>query len=310
MINASAPGNLMLMGEHSVLEGELALALAVNYRVEVSLKPLHEPVCRIHSALAEIEFSLDQIPDLVELNFVLEVIRQLAEQLSRGFELSIKSEFSHQVGLGSSAAVTVATLAAVMRYADLDTSKDQIFDRALRVVRTVQQGRGSGADLAASVFGGIVAYSIEPRHIEVLTGAPPITLHYVGYKMKTPDVIRRVEALRQPHPELYADLYHLMGRVTLAAKQAIQHEDWQDLGRLMNQYSGLMDALGVCDSKLAELQYRLRALPEVVGAKISGSGLGDSVITLGVDHTEDLGYLEIPVAVSPRGVEVEGRIDG
>ena len=64
----------------------------------------------------------------------------------------------------------------------------KLYDAALAVIHTVQNGRGSGTDLAASLYGGLIAYRAAPRELSPLSGAPDIALWYVGYKMKTPDV--------------------------------------------------------------------------------------------------------------------------
>lgn len=310
MIRVSAPANLMLMGEHAVLHNQLALALAVDRRVFVELVPLNERICRINSFLADYEAPLDALRVHPQLSFVLAAIQSVASELPSGLHLTIHSEISHQVGLGSSAAVTAAVVAALAKFIGSDCSQETLFDTAFSVVRKVQQGRGSGTDLAASIYGGMLAYRVSPRRVQKLEGSPKIVLHYVGYKMKTPDVIQYVDQLAKPHPELFEQIYRLMGEVTNTALDAIINRDWQDLGRLMNQYAGLMDALGVCDLHLADLQYKLRAVEGVFGAKISGSGLGDSVITLGVDSTADLGYQMIPLAISSRGLEIEDSRHG
>jgi mevalonate kinase len=68
-------------------------------------------------------------------------------------------------------------------------------------------------------------------------------------------------------------------------------------------YQGLMDALGVNDLALSDIIYSLRKSEVILGAKISGSGLGDCVIALGTDDSLALPYEMIPVAVSGVGVE-------
>ncbi len=189
------------------------------------------------------------------------------------------------------------------------------------MVHQVQDGRGSGTDLVAAVYGGVVGYTVAgpgvAPQVHRLQGIPTISLFYVGYKMKTPDVLKRVEGFAAQSPELYADLYQLMGRTTEQAEQAVDNADWPQFGRLMNIYQGLMDALGVNDAYLAEIIYSLRSSPDVLGAKISGSGLGDCVLALGhpaqlplsykrsYEGVDEQYYEQIPVAVSAKGVTVE-----
>lgn len=302
-IEVSAPGSLMLMGEHAVLFGEPALACAVDARLAVTLLPRHDRQVLVDSALGQYRGTLERLAPMPELAFVLAVIEHYAPQLEYGFELTIRSGFSHTVGLGSSAAVTAATTAAIAAHTGQGTAPEELFDIALTAVHRVQNGRGSGTDLAASIYGGVISYSLAPCEVRPLPGLPPIVLYYCGYKMKTPDVLALVEHKAMRQPELYAGLYRLMGQTTIAAEQAVREQDWTALGELMNIYQGLMDALGVCDATLADMVHCLRAEQAVLGAKISGSGLGDCVLALGQVESE-LPWESIPVAVAATGVEI------
>ena len=114
---ASAPGSLMLLGEHAVLHGQLALVCAVNRRIQVTLTPRKDRTIRISSALGRRSMTVDAIKPSKPLRFVMAALRRFAKTLPSGFDLRIDSDFSHQVGLGSSAAVTVATLAVLKQFA-------------------------------------------------------------------------------------------------------------------------------------------------------------------------------------------------
>ena len=309
-IKASAPGNLMLMGEHAVLKGHRALACAVDKRIFVTLTPRADRKVTVDSALANYHSTLDELADCAELGFMVAVMRNFASQLPAGFDLTVTSEFSHTVGLGSSAAVTAATVAALLAYAGESTplSKSAVFDQALAVVHKVQGGRGSGTDLAATIYGGVVGYTQTPRQVTSYPKVPAVRLHYVGYKMKTPDVIAKVEAASAPYPEFYSALYELMHQASLAAEQAVEQADWPVLGHWMNVYQGLLDTLGVNDGNLSEMIYNLRQQASTLGSKISGSGLGDCVLSVIDDQNtvEPLAhYDEISVAISPQGVMCE-----
>ncbi len=305
-IKVSAPGSIMLMGEHAVLYGYRAIACAVDKYMQVSLQPRQDRDVVIHSALSEYQSNLDQLEPDDQLTFVLYAVRQVSEELEFGFELTITSEFSHTVGLGSSAAVTAAVVAALAAYVGEVLDKAALFERALAVVHGVQ-GRGSGTDLAASVYGGLIAYTVEPRQVESLPGLPPISLVYTGYKTRTPDVLAIVADKAAHQPDIYQSLYQLMHTVSTKAEAAINLENWEALGELMNIYQGLMEALGVNDATLADIIYQLRTASGIQGAKISGSGLGDCVVALGRNEELNIPYESIPVAVSQQGVTFQGR---
>jgi len=310
-IRIAAPGSIMLMGEHAVLRGAKALACAVDKYMHLTLLPRHDRQVIIHSALAEYRANLDHLTDEPALSFVLTALRQWQPKLPAGFELSIESEFSHTLGLGSSAAVVAALTCALDRYAATGLTPAQLFDAALAVIHTVQNGRGSGTDLAASLYGGLIAYRAAPRELSPLSGAPDIALWYVGYKMKTPDVLALVERQSRHAPQLYAQLDTLMAQTSEQAEQAVAVGNWAQLGRLMNIYQGLMDALGVNDGALSAIIYALRSQSGVLGSKISGSGLGDCVVALGEAGTfAGLADTAVPGQRIDVGLSAHGAIHG
>src|SRR5210317_433600 len=97
-IIASAPGSLMLLGEHAVLHGHHALVCAINHRISVQLTPLKENVVRIDSELGTYESPLHNLMEHSALRFVIQSIRQHADQIPSGFGLRIDSEFSSEIG--------------------------------------------------------------------------------------------------------------------------------------------------------------------------------------------------------------------
>lgn len=301
LIKLSVPGSIMLMGEHAVLFGETALSCAIDRHLHITLQANDNQQIEINSQLASYQANLQQLPDEPKLSFVIEAIRHFQKQLPGGFKLTIESEFSHQLGLGSSAAVTAGVVAALLSYSQQATDLESIFDHSLKIIHRQQQGRGSGADLIASLYGSTVAYRVKPRSIEQLPVLPNIGLFYAGYKTKTPQVLKKVEQAAKQQPQIYRQLYQLMGQVSEQSKTAIKRQDWPQLGQLMNIYHGLMDALGVSDHALSDMVYQLRQQPTVWGAKISGSGLGDCVLSLSNSQPK-LHYQTIELSASTTGL--------
>jgi len=290
----------MLMGEHAVVKGYWAIACALDKRIQVTLIPRSDRAVLVRSKLANYSASLDNLMADNKLSFVLKAI-ELAH-MDKGFELDIEAEFSHTLGLGSSAAVTVATIKALAEYSNTTLTREMHLQQALAVVHGVQ-GRGSGTDLAASIYGGMIAYKVDPCEVIPLSGLPVICLHYSGYKTKTPVVLEIVANKAAQHPCIYAGIYKMMDTITGEAISAVNAQDWQGFGELMNIYQGQMDSLGVNDAKLSEIIYTLRKNPAIRGAKISGSGLGDCVISLGAE-LELAGYQQIKLSVAEGGAKI------
>lgn len=295
----------MLMGEHAVLRGHPAIVCAISKRMKIALTPCEDKTIRLHSALGEHQTTLDELAPNESFRFVLGAIRACREGLEQGFELDIRSEMSHQMGLGSSAAVTVATLAALAGAQGKEPEPGCLMECGTQIIRKVQGGVGSGADVAASTYGGCLRFFAETQEVVKLSTTPQLTVLYSGSKTPTPEVVAIVEENRKQQPELFVELDGLIGKVVQRAFEAASRSDWETMGELMNINQGLMDALGVNNAKLAELVYALRADPNIHGSKISGSGLGDCLVGLGKSMRRDWGVPSLAVQVDPVGATVE-----
>lgn len=291
----------MLLGEHAVLHGHRALVGAINRRITVELFPLDGESVEIQSALGEYKAPLDELIDHPSFSFVLQVVEQYRAQVPSGFRLSIESDFSADIGFGSSAAVTVAAHAALRAWTmEEEPAQEALFRAALQTVRAVQ-GRGSGADLAASVFGGIVGYTTQPT-FDPVEIAVPLTAVYCGYKTPTPQVIQQVEALRAEAPDVFEMLYAEVDASVVAAVDALRAHDLPGFGGILNRNNDLMRAMGVDTPELKEIVDALQREPDVFGAKISGSGMGDCAIGIGYTPLEQLEYSTYHLEISPAGV--------
>lgn len=297
----------MLFGEHAVLRGKQALVCAVNKRLHMQLLPNQSTKIIINDTrigTLELDISALQIQD--PFKYVLASIMLFKKQLANGCTININAEFSSVVGLGSSAAVTVATVALLGLWLnDKPLTNDEIFNYAKQVILTVQ-GRGSGADLAASVYGGVLSYVMEPFSYAKLGNIPELTAIYCGYKTPTSEVIRIVTELQQQDPVKYANLFQAMHLCATRAIDAIQQANWVLLGNLFDQHHELQAALGTSDQVLDRLKHTLSAQPEIYGAKISGSGLGDCIIGLGSLPRQIFaampGVVQFPVIIDNHGL--------
>lgn len=310
--SSSAPANLMLFGEHAVLHGLQALCCAVDQRIHVELTPRPDNQIHLHSALGSCVVTLDQVKIQTPFEFVLTAIDHYRNHFRTGFDLTITAEFAATVGLGSSAAVSVATVAVLASWLGLHLSPLQLFNDAKAVIVAVQ-GVGSGADVAAAVFGGVVAYRMDPLEIKPFSIMPDIVLVYSGAKVPTRTVIQYVAEQQRDNPELYQRLFDGIDACTQAAIAALAQQDWVELGELMNIHQKLQEALGVSTPLLNTLITDLCQQPTIYGAKISGSGLGDCVVGLGMlperffpvnAEQQSVGVQQIPVKISIQGCQV------
>ncbi len=321
----------MLMGEHAVLYNHPALVAAIDRRITVTLIPKSDANDRsvsISSHLGSLRTHLDSLEIQTPFQFVLAAILEERHALTQGFELWIESEFSHTVGFGSSAAVVVATLAALEKFQQIEGDKSDscntheqniaLLTKAHAVIRRIQ-GIGSGADAAASIFGGVISYQMPlkvpsvPPSVECLEHLPPLLAIYSGAKVPTPLVIKQVEKAYNRNPTIIEQLFKTIAACTESARNAHQNADWESLGLLMNIHQGLQTALGVSNKILDAIVESLRASKQIYGAKISGAGLGDCVIGLGTLNQASIeelknksqGIQHFPISASKVGLKYE-----
>ena len=298
MPSASAPGSLMLLGEYAVLHRQHALVCAIDKRMHVTLTPRHDSNIIIESALGHYETTLMNLHPVQPFQFVLTALHSMRKYLRQGFHLHIASEFSATVGFASSAAVTVATLKVLSQQLGMHFSSDELIKRARNIVRAVQ-GSGSGADVAACVLGGVVLYRTQPFTAKKMACTFPISVVYCGYKTPTAVAIQQVTQRFSNYPDIFTKLLQAINQCTLRGAAALTSEDWKSLGAVMNIQQGLMDALGVNSPDLTAIIQMLRRQAGILGAKISGSGLGDCVVALG-DATLDSSTMLVPDAAQIR----------
>ena len=299
--SVSVPGSLMLMGEHAVLHGHPALAMAVEPRMTLRFQVREDDRIHVTSEMGTLEGARDHLPESEALRFVRQALMTLPPVT--GCDISITSELDATRGWGSSAAVTVGMVAGLRHLNRMEGSRMEIATQARNIIRTVQ-GSGSGSDAAASTFGGIVKVLTDPYEVEPVPGHMEFSMAYAGYKTPTPEVIRQVEDLWKEQPEEQAQIFEEMEHTLKEMVRGLGEGTLDRLGPLLDAHHDLQRRLGTSDETLEHLVHAFRSHPDVQGAKISGSGIGDSVIALGTTSATIEGYTCDPVHLSPTGVEI------
>lgn len=310
VIRATAPGSVMLLGEHAVLRGKQAVVAAVDRCIHVTLRPRADRRIVVASDLGNGATSVEECRLPSPLRFVQAALRQHQRTLPGGMELTITSDLPATLGLGSSAAVTAAMLGAVRAWLGLPAAAHDLLNETVTVIRRAQ-GMGSGADAAASLFGGTLLFQScpTPTVVERFEQPPPIVLCASGVKTPTPRVVERVEQFRQHHPRVIDTIDNAVHQTVIEAASAIKQGDLPRLGRLFNVNHGLMNALGVSNALLEEMVWALRGEPTIHGAKISGAGLGDCIVGVGHITGRQRPWEIVPTTITNKGLIVDTRRD-
>jgi mevalonate kinase len=292
-VEISAPGKLMLFGEHSVIYQRPCIVTAVDQRMRVSAEMTDTKFFKIKAPdIGVAEYSEEigsptasEVPKGVR--FTATAIRNFYQlhPVGAGVTIQTKSDFSSEFGFGSSSAVTAAALKALSDLFELGISNEELFKLSYKTVLDVQRV-GSGFDLAAAIWGGTVYFQsggseIVPLDVRDL----PLIVGFTGIKADTPTLVRKVAEIHARYRELTDRIFDTISGIVEDARYAIEDVDVRRLGELMDINQGLLDSLGVSSLKLAKLVFAARQAG-ATGAKLSGAGGGDCMIALSLDENK------------------------
>ncbi|MBK8256062.1 MAG: hypothetical protein IPK82_25765 [Polyangiaceae bacterium] len=297
---ARAPGKLVLSGAYSVLEGATAIVAAVDrYVIADTSRPAERQTDEVLAAIRAGAMKRAVWFDASALRFTL----------PDGGDVKL--------GIGSSAAIVAASMAAA--WADEDRTLDNrvLFSATLSAHRTAQKG-GSGIDVAASVFGGVLACTlggeaglvVKPHELPSGVHIHVFATHVAA---STPELLRLVRGFSATSPDRYRSL---MDRAKAGAHAALAAEDVPSLLCALTEQSAALRTLGQeCSAPIFTPD--VDALVEVATAEQavfypSGAGGGDAALFVGgappspefLAQAQSRGRFHIPMIVGAPGVHL------
>jgi mevalonate kinase len=329
-ITVSAPGKLMLMGEHAVVYGHPCLVTAVGQRMKMELSKIDELEDRnIEGGNENSKYSITiNAPDVKVDNYSKSLGQLGVGDIPKGarfieiavnnfrkkypFEESLtfttSSEFSSEFGFGSSSASTVCTVFGLSKILDIPLSNKELFDIAYQTVLDIQR-KGSGFDIAAAIYGGTLYFETGGTSIEPLDLPPlPLIVGYSGVKGDTVKLLSHVSELRTSQPEKVERLFSSITQLVHQGKEALLSGDFRKLGTLFTFNQDYLRNLGVSIEQL-DAMVDAAILGGAFGAKLSGAGGGDCMIALSDPIKRDTITQEI-TNVGGQVIEVETGVEG
>ena len=319
-ITVSAPGKLMLLGEHAVVYNHPCLVTAVDQRIRATVETLDVLEFQLEATDVKVtgykkplsELGVGDIPK--GSKFVEIAVKNINDKypLKTGLTITTTSEFSSQFGFGSSSASTVCTIKAVSEILGLNLSNKEIFDLSYKTVLDIQ-GKGSGFDVAASVFGGTLYFVAGGKVIEPLkSDSLPLIVGYSGVKADTVALINKVKESFANRQDRLNEIYNCIEVLVNDAKDALLKMDWKNFGELMNEDQKYLDKLGVSIGKLNNM-IKGALSAGAYGAKLSGAGGGDCMIAVASEDKRQavekainaVGGEVINVKANAEGVRIE-----
>lgn len=303
----SAPGKMILFGEHAVVFGKPALALAIDMRITSSVSTSCDFAVNGHRMNKKYH----------------SYISSALDEAWGGPPISVEtsSNIPSGSGLGSSAAVTVSCVGAMLAAKD-EFDPEAIARKSFEVEFRVQ-GAASPTDTSVSSHGhGVIVspekmdgflWTIEKagrawniHHCEV----PDLTfiIGYTGIHASTGPLVAKVRRLVESEAEAHAAVDRI-GSIVTEGAEALVAADKARIGRLMDENHQLLNGLGVGHELLDAFVSAARE--HSYGAKLTGAGGGGSMIALTdspdkvADVIRQAGGTPFEVRVGCEGVRVE-----
>ena len=291
MVRAFAPGKCILFGEHAVVYGHPAVAVAIDSGVEIELTESDS-------------WTIEGMPFHSEKHpHISHILDDVFTYDGKPLKINIESGLFPAAGLGSSAALSNAMGAAVLRMMDTNAKLDSI--KLARIGHAAeakaQFGRASPTDTATSALGGCVVVSGEQvegtEHIFDATLHTPegerkwsvcqvdlpsyldawLVLGFTGIGSPTGEMVAGVAKLLEEDPSKHQEMDSI-AMITQAGLTALSAGNLEAVGMAMDACHEKLQNIGVSSPELNALVEAVR--PHSIGAKLTGAGGGGCMVAL------------------------------
>ena len=277
---ASAPGKVILFGEHFVVYGLKAILGSIDRRVTVTSVKTDDNIV-IKSSLGQVSISSSGSYDQVKNAFrpFTYIAKKMIDkfQYEGGLEVIIESNIPSGVGLGSSSACCVATAGSISGLFG-ELTKEEIVDLAIESERTIFRD-ASGADSTVSTFGGVIEYDKESGFKKIEARSE---IHLVIANSKethsTSKVVSKVKRFKEENKQIFSTLCDNELKLIEIVHNALKNNDLPVLGKCMSENQKYLEQIGVSNEKL---QSMIEVVKETCyGAKLTGAGGGGCIIAI------------------------------
>jgi mevalonate kinase len=292
MTIATAPGKIILFGEHAVVYGQPAIAAPVSQvRATAVIRNSSTPGIRLiapdlgSDVLLSEASADDAVAAVIHQMQTAAHLKELPD-----LTITVSSQIPVASGLGSGAAITAAIIRALAAHLGLThlLSDEWVSDQTYEIEK-IHHGTPSGIDNTVVAYERPVYFvRQQPRNrIEPFAVAKPLHLLVAdtGIRSSTKDVVGDVRRRWQADPETFNVIFETCGRIANTARLAIEAGDIAQIGQLMTENHALLQKMTVSAPKLDKLVETTLAAG-ALGAKLSGAGRGGNMIALVAEEKE------------------------
>ena len=295
---ASAPGKIILFGEHFVVHGTKAILAAIDKRVTVTSSFTENKTIKVNSELGTIEVPMSSSHEEVESEFrpfVYLANKMInSNQNVNGLEITIDSDIPIGVGLGSSSACCVAAAESISGLCEpyWGFHPGEKLLMAIEAEKTIFPDT-SGADCTVCTYGGIIEYdkingwrgmneeskkNTDTSNLNLL-----ITNSMIPHSTKRS--VEKVSKFKEDNEDRFSQLCALETKLIGEVNLALKNKDLTTLGLKMSENQKYLEEIQVSNDTLRDMISSLKEIS--LGTKITGAGDGGCVIALIKDEDMD-----------------------
>jgi mevalonate kinase len=281
MTKSSAPGKIILFGEHAVVYGRPALAIPVTQvHADVNVSDSLRGGIWIDATDINLHAELNTLPSDHPIASVIHNFLFLARVSPfPNLQIKISSMIPVASGLGSGAAVTVALIRALSSHLNYPMTDEEV-NAFTYEIEKLYHGTPSGIDNTVVTYAKPV-YFVKSQPMELFQVGQPFTIVIgdTGISAPTKESVGDVRKLWEADRQKWESVFDKIGEIVNQARGAIESGDWEKLGDLMNQNHRLLQEMKVSSPELDQLIEAARK-SGAPGAKLSGGGRGGNMIAL------------------------------
>jgi mevalonate kinase len=285
---ATAPGKIILFGEHAVVYGRPAIAapvLQARARAVVTPRP-QDPPAQVLVEAPDIGLSsrLEELPALHPLRRAVQaLLDELRLDHLPACKLRVTSDIPLAAGMGSGAAISVALIRALAAFLGQPLPLEVVSGLAYEVEK-IHHGAPSGIDNTVITYGLPVYFHRQPQgplRIDILHPVAPFTVVIgdTGVSFPTAVAVGDLRQAWQAEPERHERLFDAVGEIAVQARSFMESGQPDELGPLMDENQRLLGEMGISSPELERLIEAARDAG-ALGAKLSGGGRGGNMIAL------------------------------
>jgi mevalonate kinase len=269
-VTASAPGKVILFGEHAVVYGAPALGFPLHKTIGVEVKP------------GDGHISLTTSDDVVvpapkDAASPRELIEHALGPWFAKSDVGVHFGFPPMSGFGSSAALALALHRARSTLEDKHEEDPELALKRILSVERVAHAKPSGVDPAICMADGLVQFQREQGKgkPEVKAVPPGKSLAFLvgtaGAHGGTRRSVNRVAEMKKKSPALVRSAMETLGEASASGAKGIKKGDLEAVGDCMNLAHGILSGLGLVGADV-ERAIQLARHGGALGAKMSGAG--------------------------------------